>query len=180
MGKEIDSLSARYVEREEARVRLPLTWAMLSQGRRVVGSRVDGGYLLWFGLAVSYFFWCIASELWAYADGQVHTEFCLTRNSLTFLHEGMQIAFENRSAAAALQVRRLASKSGQYRAGRTIAQTRLVNVREMGGASMGAFKALVELLDVHPQLPGEAPLTIRGTSSGWRVSTRTEAVAPLR
>ena len=40
------------------------------------------------------------------------------------------------------------------------------NVREMGGTSMGAFETLVDLLDKQPQLPGEAPLTIRGTSSG--------------
>ena len=45
---------------------------------------------------------------------------------------------------------------------------------------MGTFEALVELLDVHRQLSGEAPLTTRGTSSGWRVFTRTEAVAALR
>ena len=40
---------------------------------------------------------------------------------------------------------------------------------------MGVFEALVELLDVHPQLPGEVPLTISGTSSGWTVFTMTEA-----
>ena len=98
-----------------------------------------------------------------------HPEFCLTLNSLTILHEGIQIAFENRSAASVLQVHRLASRSGQKRAGRTITQLRLVNVREMGGASMGAFEAVAKLFDVHPQLPGEAPLTIRCTSSGWRM-----------
>ena len=44
---------------------------------------------------------------------------------------------------------------------------------------MGTFEALVELLDVHPQLPGEAPLTIKGMPSGWRVFTMTEAAASL-
>ena len=60
----------------------------------------------------------------------------------------------------------LGVESGQERSGRTITQIRLVSVREMGGASMGAFEALVELFAVHPQLPGEAPLTIRGTAPG--------------
>ena len=41
---------------------------------------------------------------------------------------------------------------------------------------MGAFQVLLVLLDVHPQLPGEAPLTVRATSRGWKVFTRTEAV----
>ena len=165
---------------KKARVRLPLTWAMLSQGRRVVESMVDGGYVMWLGLAVSYFLLCRASELWAYADGKVHPDYCLTQNSLTFLREGIQLAFENRSAASAVQVHFLALKSEQKRAGCTISRTRLANAKETGGASMGAFGALVELLDVHPQLPREAPPTIRGTSSGWREFTRTEAVAALR
>ena len=39
---------------------------------------------MWLGLALSYFLLCRTSELWAYADGKVHPEFCLTRNCLTF------------------------------------------------------------------------------------------------
>ena len=49
MEKGIDRVGARHIERK-AGLRLPLTWAMLLQGRRVV----DGGYLLWLGLAVSF------------------------------------------------------------------------------------------------------------------------------
>ena len=45
---------------------------------------------------------------------------------------------------------------------------------------MGAFEALLELLSVHPQLPGRAPLTTGSTSGGWKVFTRSEAVAALR
>ena len=45
---------------------------------------------------------------------------------------------------------------------------------------MGAFEALLELLAVHPQLPGGAPLTTRLTSRGWKSLTRTEAVAVFR
>ena len=45
---------------------------------------------------------------------------------------------------------------------------------------MGAFEFLLELLDVHPQLPGRAPLTVRATPRGWKISTRTEAVIASR
>ena len=44
---------------------------------------------------------------------------------------------------------------------------------------MGPFEVLLELLDVHPQLPGEAPLTVRATSGGWKVFTRAEALTAL-
>ena len=53
---------------------------------------------------------CRASELWAYADGKVHPEFCLTRECLTFSREGVQVKFGNRSTATALQIRFVASK----------------------------------------------------------------------
>ena len=45
---------------------------------------------------------------------------------------------------------------------------------------MGAFEALLELLNVYPQLPGGAPLTVRRTSLGCNMFTRTEAVTVLR
>ena len=79
-----------------------------------------------------------------------------------------------------MQIRFVASKCDQKRAGCTITRTRLSNEREMGGASMGAFEVLLALLNVHPQLPGGAPLTVRATSRGWKVVTRTEAVTALR
>ena len=51
-----------------------------------------------------------------------------------------------------------------------------------GGGSMGVSGALLELLDVYPQLLilAEAPLTVRTTPLGWKVFTRTEAVVALR
>ena len=45
---------------------------------------------------------------------------------------------------------------------------------------MGAFEVLLDLLAVHPLLPGGSPLTVRRTSRGWMPFTRTEAVAALR
>lgn len=45
---------------------------------------------------------------------------------------------------------------------------------------MGAFEALLELPNVHPQRPGGVPLTVEGMSYGWNDSTRTEAVTAVR
>ena len=61
------------------------------------------------------------------------------------------MGFENRPiATAAVQVKFLASKCDQKRAGCTITRTRLVKETESGGAPMGAFETLLELLDVYP------------------------------
>ena len=117
------------------------------------------------GLALSYFLLCRASELWAYANGKVHPEFCLTRNCLTFLRGEGQVAFENRSSANAVQVRFVASENDQKKAGCTITRTRLSGETEVGGGLAGAFEALLELLSVPPELPGEAPLT--ASSRRW-------------
>ena len=60
------------------------------------------------------------------------------------------------------------------------AQTELTNKGQTGGAKMGAFETLLELLSIYPQLPGEGPLTVRSTSLGWKALTRIEAVAASR
>ena len=49
--------------------------AMLAEERQEVVSMGGGGYIMWLGLAVSYFLLWRASELWAHANGQVHPEF---------------------------------------------------------------------------------------------------------
>ena len=77
-------------------------------------------------------------------------------------------------------VKFLASKCGETRAGCTITRTRLVQEKETGEASMGAFEALLELLDVFPLLPAEAPLTVTSTPLGRKAFTRTKAIAALR
>ena len=176
VGKRIDRA---YGTAKKKQVRLALTWAMRTQRRKVVASMADGGYVIWVGLAVSYFFLCRASRLWAYAHGQVHPEFCLTWNCLIFFHGGVQVAFEDRSTATAIQVKILVSNCVQKRAGCTVTRTRLQKETEAGGASIGAFEALLDLLNVYPQIPGGASLTVRSTSLGWEVFTRTGAVTTL-
>ena len=82
---------------------------------------------MWLGLALSYFLLCRASELWAYVDGKVHPEFCLTRNCLTFSRGEVQVKFENKATANSVQVRFVASTTYQKREGCTITRTRLAN-----------------------------------------------------
>ena len=74
----------------------------------------------------------------------------------------------------------MASKPDQKREGCTITRTRLANTGEPGGGPVGAFEVLLDLLAVHPLLPGGSPLTDRRTSRGWKPFTRTEAVAAVR
>ena len=88
--------------------------------------------------------------------------------------------FANRAFANQVKIRFVASKSDQKRTGCTITRTRIDDSVRSGGVPSGAFEALLDLLDVHPQLPGQAPLTARATSSGWKVFTRIEAVTALR
>ena len=101
----------------------------------------DGGRVMWLGLAVSYFLLCRASELWAYADGKVHPEFCLTREGLTFPPGGLQIEFGNRSTATAVKIRFVASNCDQKRAGCTITRTQLSNDRKIGRGVEGGLRS---------------------------------------
>ena len=53
VGKGIDR--AHGMSQKKALVRLPLTWAFLSHGKQEVSSMVDGGHVMWLGLALSNF-----------------------------------------------------------------------------------------------------------------------------
>ena len=117
----------------------------------------DGGRVMWLGLAVLHFMSCRASELWAYADGKLHPESCVTRECPTFSREGVQVEFGNRSTATAVQVRFVASKCDKKRAGHTITRTRLSNDREMGGVLMGAFEVLLNCSTCIPSFQGRRP-----------------------
>ena len=67
---------------------------------------------MWLGLALSYFLLCRASELFAYANGLVHPDFCLTRGFLTFFRGNVQVNIEDRALADSVKVM-LASKTYQ-------------------------------------------------------------------
>ena len=101
-------------------------------------------------------------------------------NGQTFPRGGVEVAFENGSVLNSVQVRVVASKTDQTRAGSTITGTRLAEAGEPRRGPGGAFQALLDLLAVHPLLPGRSLSTVRLTSLGWKSVTGKEAVAALR
>ena len=83
---------------------------------------------------MSNFILCRASDLSAHERGQIHFGFLSgAEKTVFFVLEGVQVAFENKAIATAVQVRLSASKCGQQRAGCTITRTRLVTEKESGG-----------------------------------------------
>ena len=48
------------------------------------------------------------------------------------------------------------------------------------GRDGGGFEVQLDLLDVRPKFPGEALLTVRAMSRGWKVFIRTESATALR
>ena len=177
-GKEIDRFQGMLGK--NAQVRSPLTWSILAHGYLTVTSFQERGDVMWLGLALSYFLLCRASELFAYAIGLVHPDFCLTRDCLTFFRGDLQVNIEDRTRANSVKVLFVASKTDQNREGRTTTRVRMAEGAGVGKTPVGAFEALVELLDAHPRLPGGAPLMTRRTASGWKVITRIEEVVALR
>ena len=102
--------------------------------------------------------------------------FLLPRSNLAPFRGEAQLAYEHRSPTDAVQVRFFDSKNDQKRVGCTITRTRPAGTAA-GEVGLGvAFEAVLELLDVHPQLAGKATLTARLTPGGNRVFTHTEAV----
>ena len=89
VGKGINR--AHGMSTKKGRVKLPLSWSMLSHGRQALASMEAGGRVMWLGLAVSYFLLCRASAPGAYTDGKVHPAFCLAREFLTFSRGGEQV-----------------------------------------------------------------------------------------
>ena len=155
-GKGIDIF--RGVSGKNAQVRLPLTWSILAHGYLTVTSSQKGGDVMWLGLALSYFLLCRASELFAYANWLVHPDFCLTLDCLTFFRGDVQVNIEDRSCADSVKVLFVASKTGQNREGCTTTRVRMVEGAGVGKKSLGAFEALVDLLDAYSRLPGGAPM----------------------
>ena len=121
---------------------------------------------MWLGLALSYFWLCRASELFTYANGLVHPDFCLTRDCLTLFGGDVQANIEDRARADSVKVLLVASKPDKNREGCTTTRVRMAEGAEVGKTPVGAFEALAELLDAHPRLPGGVSLTTGRTASG--------------
>lgn len=115
VGKAIDRLHAR--AETKPHVRLPLTVVtMILAGRERAQTEVFR-LVTWMGIALSYFLLCRASELWAYHNGLVHTDFCLTRGDLAFFEGARRLAWDERRRADRVEVTFRASKADQKRRG---------------------------------------------------------------
>ena len=156
----IPGLSGKNVQ-----VRLPLTWSVLAHGYLTVTSSQEGGDVIWLGLVLSYFLLCRASELFAYANGLVHPDFCLTHDYLTFFRGDVQANIGDRPRADSVEVLFVASKTDQNRERCTTTRVRMAEEAGVGKTPVGAFEAMVELLDAHPRFPGGATLMTRRTAS---------------
>ena len=86
VGKGIDRAHGKSEVRPK--VRKPLSWELLTKGRGCVAGVETEGWVVWCGLALSFHLLCRASEIWAFGNGLVHPDFCLTRRDLVlFLRE---------------------------------------------------------------------------------------------
>ena len=98
-------------------------------------------------------------------------DFCLTRDCLTFCRGDVQVDIDDRARADSVKVLLAASKTDQNRKGFTTTRVRMAEGAGVSKTPVGAFKALGELLDAHPRLPGGALLTTIRTASGWKVNS---------
>ena len=178
MGKGIDRAHGK--SEIKPRVRKPLSWdLLLLKGKSVLQETGEGG-VVWMGLALSYFLLCRASEMFAYANGLVHLEFCLTRGDLSFFRGPLQVKWSERREADRVEVCFRASKADNKRLGAVVTRTRSKQTPDSIGGAVGAFEILLDLLDVHPELGMQAPLMQTVGQSGGKVVSRTEATRALR
>ena len=133
--------------KKNGQVRLPLTWSILAHEYLTVTSSQEGGDVMWLGLALPYFLLCRASELFACANGLVHSDFCLTRDCLTFFRGDVQGNIKDRARADSVKVLLMASKKDQNREGCTTTRVRMAEGAGVSKTPVGAFEAPGKLLD---------------------------------
>ena len=178
VGKGIDRVQGK--GDVKPRVRKPLSWDMLWDGKNEVLTAEGGGRVMWMGLALAYFLLCRASELFAYDSGMVHPDYCLTRRDLTFFKGVQQLKWVDRREADKVEICFRASTADQKRIGALVTRTRVQQTEKEGGREVGALEILLDLKDTHTDLDMTAPLMQSCTTSGWKVITQSEATRALR
>ena len=134
------------------------------------------------GLALSYHLLLRrASEIWAYGNGLVHPDFCLTRRDVVFFRGTTQLSWKDRRRADKVRVTFRAGKSDQNRLGSVVSRTRVATADGVDGGvrSKGALEILLDLLDLYPTLDGAEPLMQTYSVAGWRITNRREATHAL-
>ena len=114
-GKWIDR--SRGMSGKNAQVRVPLTWSILAHEYLTATSSHEGGDVMWLGPALPYFLLCRAPERFAYANGLVRPDSCLTRGCPTFCRGDVQVNIEDRARADSVKVLLAASKTDQNQKG---------------------------------------------------------------
>ena len=134
------------------------------------------------GLALSYHLLCRAIEIWAYGNGLVHPDFCLTRRDVVFFRGTTRLAWKDRRRADKVEVTFRAGKSDQNRLGSVVPRNRVAAADGVEGdvKRNGALEISLDLLDLYPTLDGAAPLMQTYSVAGWRVINRREVTHALR
>ena len=160
------------------KVRKPLSWYLLTGGRSDVAEVETEGWVIWSGLALSFHLLRRASEIWAFGNGLVHPDFCLTRRDLVFFAGASQLAWDDRRVADRIEVTFRDNK----RLGAIVARTRVTvgSEKARNEKSHGALEIILDLLDLYPELSGSAPVMQTRTANGWKLITRTLAAKALR
>ena len=180
VGKGIDRAHGKSEIRPK--VSKPLTWDLLTTGMKSACEVGTEGWVVWTGLALSFHLLCRASEIWAYGNGLVHADLCLTRRDSTFFSGAFQLAWEERRSADRVEATFRASKSDAKMSGSIVTRTRVTKGKGSfwGVKSHGALEILLDLRDLHPEVRRSAPLMQTCTATGWKVITRIVATKALR
>ena len=170
VGKGIDR--AHRKSEVSPKVRKPLAWEMLIAGREAVEQVGAAGNLVWKGLALSYLLLCRSSEIWAYGNRLVHSEFCLTRGDVTFCNGPTRFSGPDRKRADRVEVLFRASTADQKRVGATIKRTRVKSnkIEQWGGDDSGAVDIILNLFHLHSELGERAPLIQANSGGGGKPS----------
>lgn len=150
--------------------RRPLTKEMLVASKRsVVLWNGPAGLVPWYGLALSYFLLCRASELYSSGSKGVHEAYCLRRDSLTFYEGERRLDYKVKDKATHVSVLFKAHKGDQKRETSQIV---------MKGE---ALEILLELLRLGgDDLPMSAPLMSYCSGGRTEVVSRDMATKLLR
>ena len=135
VGKGIDRVQGK--GDVKPRVRKPLSWDMLWDGKNEVLTVEGGGPVMWMGLALAYFLLCRASKLFAYDSWMVHPDYCLTRRDLAFFKGVQQLKWVDRREADKVEICFRASKANQKRIGAVVTRTRVQQTEKRGGGRWG-------------------------------------------
>ena len=160
VGKGVGRVHGRSDVRRK--VRKSLTWDILVQGWGIFANRDHELSVVWMGLALPYYLLCRVSEIWAYGNGLVHPDVCLTRRGVVF-KGAIQLAWKDRRQADKVEVTFRAGESDRNQLDSVVPRTRVVASHGVDAdvRSKGAPEILLDLLDPCPTLNGAVPLIVQ-------------------